>query len=117
MKVPRSKNGLRWMGGPYFDAEMAEAPVLVYDRLRYVGYSRGRSSVKVDLEGSTGRFEMFLADFMGLVSHGLPTSGVVGSWKFVKRGQNYGLAPVERFKRSHPDYGRREMVYEEEDNG
>lgn len=111
MLVPRNKRTGAWSGyySPHYD-DLVEAPAFVYDRLRYVTYSRGRSSVKVLVKGETGKYELTLADFMGLIPKGWPVKGVVGKWKFVKRGTAYALAPVERFTPKHPDYARREIV-------
>ena len=111
MQVPQRTKDQRWVGYPERDSPLVNAPEFIYDRLKYLYYERGRSSVKVILQGELGQYEMFLGDFMSHIPKGWPAAGVVGKWRFVKRGKNYGLTPVERFTPSHPDYRRRELVY------
>lgn len=58
-----------------------------------IGYSRGRSSVKIELEESTGAiYTMFLVDLLYMLTNAVIMNGkVAGVWAFVKRGTDYGL--------------------------
>ena len=58
-----------------------------------IGYSRGRSSTKIELEDSTGIvYTMFLVDLLYMLTSTVIMSGkVAGTWAFVKRGTDYGL--------------------------
>jgi hypothetical protein len=67
------------------------------DTLSFIGYSRGRSSAKIDwISASTGaEYGMFLTDFEELVKkvgfNALDGRGVEAEFTFCKRGQNYGI--------------------------
>lgn len=71
------------------------------DYLRYKGYSRGRSSAKIDFISETSgcSYSMFLTDFDTLMErtgmNALNGHGVYASFTFVKRGQNYGVRLVD----------------------
>lgn len=65
-----------------------------YDTLQYIGYSRGRSSIKIQFIclscGTT--VEMFISDFDDMMEReGLHGKHVSGRFTFVKRGKNYGV--------------------------
>lgn len=67
------------------------------DTLSFIGYSRGRSSAKIDwISATTGaEYGMFLTDFEELVKkvgfNALDGRGVNAEFTFCKRGQNYGI--------------------------
>src|SRR4051812_20418369 len=63
--------------------------------LKLIDYTKGRSAVNFIFQDmNTGRqYPMFLKDFFDLadkMTHGVITR----KWTVVKRGQNYGIAPV-----------------------
>lgn len=64
--------------------------------LRYVGYSRGRSSAKIVfmLAETDRRVEMFLTDFDAAVFH-MVRGVVTGTFCYTKRGENYGVKLLE----------------------
>lgn len=67
------------------------------DTLSFYGYSRGRSSAKIEwISTSTGaEYGMFLVDFEELVKkvgfNALDGRGIHAEYTFCKRGQNFGL--------------------------
>ncbi|WP_315782338.1 hypothetical protein [Bradyrhizobium sp. SZCCHNPS1003] len=63
--------------------------------LTYAGYSRGRSAANFDFRDHNGKLVVvFLKDFEAMVTH-LVNGSVTGSFKFIKRGQNYGCQLIE----------------------
>ena len=65
--------------------------------LRLRTFHRGRSSVTFEFveEASDVHYPMFVSDVFMLMKFGEVSQGVVsGKWQAVKRGANYGLAPV-----------------------
>lgn len=93
---------VEWRGNEPFEAE-----------LRLEGIVRGRSSAYAvwldyeaarqadqiddpDLAPAVPRYPLFLTDLVELLRHkGIRKGGrVAGTWRVVKRGQNYGLALV-----------------------
>lgn len=63
--------------------------------LKYVNYSRGRSSAKIDWEDQKGHtYPMFMTDMDELFKIGVNTLSVHGIFTFVKRGANYGIKYV-----------------------
>lgn len=60
-------------------------------------YTRGQSAATIWFTSPEGiRYPMFLGDFVSLVAQKKPerTGTYFGTWKFVKRGSNYGVAHV-----------------------
>ncbi|MGJ4945102.1 hypothetical protein ACQR1W_31390 [Bradyrhizobium sp. HKCCYLS1011] len=63
--------------------------------LTYVGYSRGRSAAYFDFKDHNGKLVVvFLKDFEDMIPH-LVKGSVSGSFKFIKRGMNYGCQLIE----------------------
>ena len=66
------------------------------DVIEYQGYSRGRSaanfSFKSCMNGQT--YNMFMTDMSDIIPH-MQKGILKGRFKFVKRGQNYGLRLLE----------------------
>lgn len=75
-----------WEKAEEFDATLA-----------YVGYHKGRSSVRFqfrDCDRNGREYSMPMSAFNDIV--GRMISGVVsGRWRFGKQGQNYGLYPAD----------------------
>jgi hypothetical protein len=63
--------------------------------MKYVGYSRGKSSVSMHMEDEAGTtYSMFISDFEVIIP--LMALGVIrAKWTFCKKGQNYGLKLVK----------------------
>ena len=67
------------------------------DRLKYLCYSRGRSSAKIHFKSeiTNKKYEMFLTDFDDLMKgQGFNKNIVEGTFTFCKRGANYGIKLV-----------------------
>jgi len=67
------------------------------DKLKYLCYSRGRSSAKIHFqsEATNKKYEMFLTDFDDLMKgQGFNKNIVEGTFTFCKRGANYGIKLV-----------------------
>jgi hypothetical protein len=62
------------------------------DTLTFVRFSRGRSAVRAVFKSETYgcNLEMFISEFEILVPH-LDAGVLQGTWKFAKKGANYGL--------------------------
>lgn len=66
-----------------------------YKVMTYDGFGRGRSSALLYFKDDAGiRYPMFMKDFDECAKH-LVEGKVAGLWRFVKRGQNYGLTQVK----------------------
>lgn len=63
------------------------------DTLKYVGYSRGRSSAVLLFESINRPFaaQMFMTDFDKMMQTGANPQLLTGKFTFTKRGQNYGV--------------------------
>lgn len=62
--------------------------------MRYLGYSRGRSSVRFNLEADDGtRYSMTMTEYMKILESNTLVNGDLPEfeWHIVKRGANYGL--------------------------
>lgn len=84
--IPQWVTDVDWRPNEPFEAEL---------RLRT--FQRGRSSVTFEFvdEATTIRYPMFVSDVFELMKFGEVSQGLVtGEWQVVKRGTNYGLAPV-----------------------
>lgn len=84
--VPKWVTDVDWRPNDAFEAEL---------HLRT--FHRGRSSVTFEFvdEATDVRYPMFVSDVFELMKFGEVSQGVVsGKWQVVKRGANYGLAPV-----------------------
>ncbi len=67
------------------------------DKLKYLCYSRGRSSAKIHFQSevTNKKNEMFLTDFDDLMKgQGFNKNIVEGTFTFCKRGANYGIKLV-----------------------
>lgn len=98
LQIPFYNSGSREgnMAG-YPDYATTSKPNYIFtDSLKYVGYSRGRSSIKAIFQNDKGnKFEMFMVDFdLMLKSIGLPKL-VTGRWAFRKQGMNYGIFLID----------------------
>ncbi len=95
-KIPFDKDGNQQH---YADSWMTDlewrdnAPFVA--TLTYVGYSRGRSAAYFDFKDHNGKIVIvFLKDFEAMIPH-LVKGSVTGSFKFIKRGQNYGCQLIK----------------------
>lgn len=71
------------------------------DTLQFVGFSRGRSSVKanyISQLGDRNEYEMFLSDFEELVLAGDNVNILSGEFCFRKQGANYGVVKLEELE-------------------
>lgn len=69
------------------------------DTLIFSGFSRGRSSVKAHfISEYTGlKYEMFISDFDDVLkSNSIHNCRIKGTFTFVKRGANYGIALLNK---------------------
>ena len=67
------------------------------DKLKYLCYSRGRSSAKIHFQSeiTNRKYEMFLTDFDDLMKgKGFNKNIIEGTFTFCKRGANYGIKCV-----------------------
>lgn len=63
--------------------------------LSYDSYSRGRSAAYFDFKDPNGKtVVVFMKDFEAMVPH-MSKGAVTGTFKFIKRGMNYGCQLVE----------------------
>lgn len=95
LKIPFNKNTGNQLGYPDYGCEQVDN--YFFDAtLTFIGFSRGRSSVKVIFQDIKGiEYEMFATNFSDLVKGCLLDNGVItGEWSFCKRGQNYGIVKV-----------------------
>lgn len=69
-----------------------------YDELEYVGYSRGRSSIKINFKSllTNIHYEMFMTDFNDLLINKCFNNPLKGNFTFCKRGANYGIKKTEK---------------------
>lgn len=86
LHYPDHWRGLEWREVPrYFNAE-----------LTIKDYCRGRSAAYFELADDEGRtYPMFLKDFTCLVKRASLQEGrtvCTQTWRYLKRGQNYGIA-------------------------
>lgn len=67
------------------------------EKLRYVNYGRGRSSVEFFFENTEGTLfvQMFVSDMDKLLKTGVSPLEVNGRWRYCKKGSNYGVQLVE----------------------
>lgn len=93
-KVPFNKEGdllhypSTWTLHEWRDAALFEAT------LKYIDYARGRSAAYMIFANEEGKeFTVFLTDFNDLVPE-MVHGKVSGTWKFVKRGRNFGIKLV-----------------------
>lgn len=96
-KIPFDKDG-NMLSYPYNVEEWRE-PYKFSTRLKYNGYSRGRSSAVILFKDWQGRsYSMFMSDFDKMMQDGFDVDGksVSGIFTFVKKGQNYGLQYLGR---------------------
>lgn len=86
-------------GENYWDECYYEPNRNFYDELKYIGYGRGRSSVKIYFESiiSHKRYEMFMKDFDILMQNGKFGSFLKGQFTFCKKGANYGIKMLEEY--------------------
>jgi hypothetical protein len=65
------------------------------DRLKYLGYSTGRSAIRFRFQSLTDgtQYSMGIAAMDDIVRR-LKDGEVTGVWTFKKQGSNYGLIPV-----------------------
>lgn len=92
LMVPFDKNGN--MKGYHHNAAELRPNHRIITRLRYVGVSRGCSSVKFNFESCRGgeRYEMFAIDFDEMVvGNEINFNDIRGEFYFVKRGKNFGI--------------------------
>ena len=91
-QVPRNRETGEIQTYNGFNCEMVDTPV-IFATMKIVGYSRGRSAARPQVEDERGNtYEMFLRDWLDVqLRHGWPKDGVHGEWTFCKRGTNYGL--------------------------
>ena len=68
------------------------------DELEYIGYGRGRSSIKLYFKSrlSNKEYEMFMSDFNKLMIDGKFDNPLKGKFTFCKRGLNYGIKLIEK---------------------
>ena len=82
----------------YHDAEGRQFPGNhVSDNLTIVGFERGRTAWRVVLNDNVGhKYYMFGTDLLALLTKGSVEKGVIKhtEFKWVKRGANYGIAPL-----------------------
>lgn len=101
-EVPVDSNG-NWLSYPSYRNTVYEYAPNFSDTLKVIGYSRGRSSVTIDLQGSDGKkYSMFISDFMDIMTGGIATitstpDGVYfgATWQACKKGGNYGIKAAE----------------------
>ena len=107
--IPFDKNGnpqgypQQWYEGEYPNAKRAgpiwRDNIPFKATLEFTGYGRGRSSAVLKFKDGNGiEYEMFLSSFdecARLMCYGK----IEGTWWFVKKGQNYGVALKEAFER------------------
>lgn len=69
-----------------------------YDELEYIGYSRGRSSIKIKFKSliNNKKYEMFITDFDNLLLDGKFANPLKGNFTFCKRGANFGIKMIEK---------------------
>lgn len=66
--------------------------------MEFVGYSRGQSSTKFDVEDENGlQYPIFVSDLFEILKSGNIYSGVIygETWQAAKKGQNYGIRLVQ----------------------
>lgn len=94
-KIPFDQNGnqLTYAAG-WRDIEWRENDPF-NDELTYVGYERGRSAAHLVFHTATGkRVTMFLGQFDRCAQH-MNGGKFKGTFRFVKRGENYGVAMID----------------------
>jgi len=65
--------------------------------LVYTGYYKGRTSTRLQFRvgGENRTVEMFIKDFdTAIKQYGFDGQRITGQWTYVKRGQNFGIAPT-----------------------
>lgn len=83
--------------GNWHDSYIWKPNVQFKTTLFYVGYGRGRSSIKFEFKDSDGKkFYMFATDLDALIKQGIVINEINGTFEFIKRGQNYGIRFVSR---------------------
>ncbi len=93
LEVPFTENGD--MIGYNYHRCVLKPNYIFESSLTYVGYSRGRSSIKAIFQDESGKkYEMFMVDFdLLLKAKGLPKP-ITGRWFFRKQGSNYGICLI-----------------------
>lgn len=98
-EAPQKEDGtLFWYQGDTWRQDVEILPFEPFEATLFVsGFSRGRSSAKVLLDGEGRRYEMFLVTFMDIVQTlgYAPEAGISGTWGICKKGQNYGVFLME----------------------
>ncbi|MCC2249015.1 hypothetical protein JUJ52_03460 [Virgibacillus sp. AGTR] len=92
-KPDKVKNSLMMYDG-YVDQNVNYVENRVFNEtLTYTGYGRGRSSAVFYFKDSTGAtYQMFMTDMDALLSSkDLIDGKVTGTWKYCKRGKNFGI--------------------------
>lgn len=70
--------------------------VIFIEQMKYIGISRGRSSVKFNFQDDRGEtYGMFAKDFDLLVKDRPVNKPIMARWAFVKRGANYGIVLIK----------------------
>lgn len=90
--VPFNRNVM--LDYPNYGAEWVELQPFYAPSMEFVGYSRGQSSTKFDVEDENGlRYPIFVSDLFEILKSGNIYSGVIYGevWQAVKKGQNYGI--------------------------
>jgi hypothetical protein len=74
-----------YLGYPEYSHEMVDNHI-IEDTLTYLGYMKGRSSVKFLFSGKEGTRYDLVRKFN--------VSEIKGKWVIVKRGSNYGISKI-----------------------
>lgn len=99
--VPFNRNHmLDWAPSSYGNStvEWVELQPFYAQSMEFVGYSRGQSSTKFDVEDENGlQYPIFVSDLFEILKSGNIYSGVIYGevWKAAKKGANYGIRLVQ----------------------
>lgn len=96
--VPFSMDGSQMLDYPGWDYQWVGVPETFEATMRLIDTYRGRSAVRFILESEDGiQYPAFLADIEYMIKNSIIDNGVFErrTWRFVKRGANYGIALVK----------------------